>query len=148
MIGKLEQNWLSSSGYNEWLRNPIEFAYTTRAVVSDFLSSSCSQFSSRNKTVLPENRAVSFWNLVSCLEKKKKSRFSSLFPLERTKTLQWKFPANSMRTYWRQLLPRKSIKCRITFIPTSTTFFSMMRVWAWCTFLSAISLPSWHSKSK
>lgn len=54
---------------------------------------------------------------------RKKFRFSSLFPLEKTKTLQWKFPANSMRTRWPQPLPRKSIKCRVTFIPTSTTLF-------------------------
>lgn len=61
LIGKLEQNWLNTLGYNEWLRDPIEFAYTNLAVVADFLSGSCSQFSSRNETVLPEeNRAVSF----------------------------------------------------------------------------------------
>ena len=61
LIEKLEHNWLNSLGYNEWLITPIGFAYTNLAVVSDFLSGSCSQFSSRNKTVLPEeNRAVSF----------------------------------------------------------------------------------------
>lgn len=150
LIGKLEQNELHSLGYNEWPRNPIGFAHTNLAVVSDFLSNSCSQFSSRSTSVLPEaNRAVSFWNLVSCLGEKKKNQSSaSLFPFERTKTLQWKFPANSMRTCWRQHLPRKSLKGRVTFISPSTTLFSTMGVWAWCTFLSATRLPSWHSKSK
>lgn len=42
-----------------------------------------------------------------------------------------------MRTCWRQPLPRKSIKCGVTFIPTSTTLFSTMRFWAQCTLLSA-----------
>lgn len=62
---------LSSLDHNEGLRNPIGFARTNLDVVSDFLSGSRSQFSSRNKTVLPgENKAMSFWNLVSCLKTK------------------------------------------------------------------------------
>lgn len=80
LIGKLEQNELHSLGYNEWPRNPIGFAHTNLAVVSDFLSNSCSQFSSRSTSVLPEvNRAVSFWNLVSCLGEKKKIKVQRLF---------------------------------------------------------------------
>lgn len=31
LTSKLRQNWLSSSGCNEWLRNPIGFAYTNLA---------------------------------------------------------------------------------------------------------------------
>lgn len=57
-MGKFKQNYLNSLGYNEQLKNPIRFANTNLAVVSDFLSGSCSKLSSRNKTVLPEENRV------------------------------------------------------------------------------------------
>lgn len=62
-MGKFKQNYLNSLGYNQQLKNPIRFANTNLAVVSDFLSGSCSRFSSRNKTVLPEENRVCLFKI-------------------------------------------------------------------------------------